>query len=114
MPRCKHYSYNQRLMIPIDLRSQLQPGTFEFALNRIVDELDLSICDLRLRNDDTAAPAYDPTIVLKIVLCAYWRAIGSSRQISRACRENVVFMALAADRHPHFHHHRGLGRLDEG
>lgn len=102
MARFKPYSYRQKLMIPIDLSEQLQPGTFEFALNRIIDDLDLSAFAHRFQNDETGAPAYDPAILLKIVLFAYSRGITSSRQIARACRENVVFMALAADSHPHF------------
>jgi transposase len=89
-------------MIPIDFRSQLQPGTFEFALNHLVDEMDLSIFDDRFSNDETGAPAYDPAVLLKIVLFAYSRGITSSREIERACCENVVFMALSADSHPHF------------
>lgn len=102
MPRFKPYSYDQSKMIPIDFRSQLQPGTFEFALNHLVDEMDLSVFDDRFRNDETGAPAYDPAVMLKIVLFAYSRGITSSREIERACRENVVFMALSADSHPHF------------
>ena len=43
MPRFKPYSYEQMLMIPVDLKSQLHPGTFEFALNEIVNQMDLSI-----------------------------------------------------------------------
>jgi transposase len=102
MPRFKPYSYEQMLMIPVDLKSQLQPGTFEFALNEIVDEMDLSIFDGRFHNEDTGAPAYDPAVMLKIVLFAYSRGMYTSREIERACRENVVFMALSADSHPHF------------
>jgi len=102
MPRFKPYSYEQMLMIPVDLKSQLQSGTFEFALNQIVDEMDLSIFDGRFKNDEVGAPAYDPRVMLKIVLFAYSRGIVSSREIERACRENVVFMALSADSHPHF------------
>jgi len=102
MPHFKPYSYEQTLLIPVDLKNQLQPGTFEFALNEIVDEMDLSVFDGRFRNDETGAPAYDPAILLKIVLFAYSRGIISSREIERACRENVVFMALSADSRPHF------------
>ncbi len=102
MPRFKPYSYEQMLMIPVDLKNQLHAGTFEFALSEIVNEMDLSIFDGRFRNDDTGAPAYDPAILLKVVLFAYSRGITSSREIERACRENVVFMALSADSHPHF------------
>ena len=86
MPRFKPYSYEQLLMIPVDLKNQLHPGTFEFALNEIVDEMDLSIFDGRFSNDETGAPAYDPAILLKIVLFAYSRGITTSREIERACR----------------------------
>src|SRR5512136_1982593 len=91
MPRFKPYSYEQTRLIPVDLKNQLQPGTFEFALNQIVDELDLSVFDHRFHNDETGAPAYDPAILLKIVLFAYSRGLTSSREMERACRENVVF-----------------------
>ena len=102
MPRFKPYSYQQTKLIPIDFTRQLQPGTFEFALNHIVDQMDLSIFHHRFHNDDTGATAYDPAVLLKIVLFAYSRGITSSRDIERACRENVVFMALSADTKPHF------------
>lgn len=43
-----------------------------------------------------------PAILLKIVLYAYSRGITSSREIERCCVENIIFMALSADTHPHF------------
>jgi transposase len=102
MPRFRPYSYNQTKLIPVDFTRQLQQGTFEFALNHIVDQMDLSVFHHRFQNEDTGAPAYDPAVLLKIVLFAYSRGITSSREIERACRENVVFMALSADTKPHF------------
>jgi transposase len=53
-------------------------------------------------NDLTGAPAYDPAILLKVVLLAYSRGIVSSREIAKACEENIIFMALSADQQPHF------------
>ena len=103
MAKYKPYSYKQGKFIPVDFESQILPGTFEHTLHHLIDnELDLSIFDERFRNDETGAPAYDPRIVLKIVLFAYSRGIVSSRKIARSCRENVVFMALSADTRPHF------------
>lgn len=102
MAKFKPYSYAQTKLIPIHYASQIQSGTFEFAINHIVDQMDLSIFESRFKNDDDGAPAYDPAILLKIVLFAYSRSIISSRQIARACLENVIFMALSADTHPHF------------
>jgi transposase len=102
MPRFKSYSYEQTRWISVDFKNQLQPGTFEFAVNEILDEMDLSFFNDRFHNDETGAPAYDPAILLKVVLFAYSRGITSSREIERACRENVVFIALSADSRPHF------------
>ena len=103
MARYKDYSYEQAKLIPLSFHHQIQPGTFEYALSHIVDnEIDLSIFESRYMNDETGAPAFDPAILLKIVLYAYSRGIMHSRQIARACEENVIFMALSADTRPHF------------
>lgn len=89
--------------LPIVLESQLIPGSFEHALDILVDtEIDLSRLAKRFCNDETGAPAYDPAVMLKIVLLAYSRGVISSRQIERLCRENVLFMAISGDSAPQF------------
>jgi transposase len=103
MARYKPYDYRQTKMLPVRFDEQILPGTFEYTLNRLIDEsIDLSVFEARYRNDDGGAPAYDPAILLKIILLAYSRGITSSRQIERLCRENVLFMAISADSQPHF------------
>ncbi len=103
MARYKEYDYTQGKFIPIHFDKQIIPGTFEHTLHYLIDnEIDLSIFDLRYQNDETGAPAYDPAILLKIILYAYSRGITSSRKIARCCEENIVFMALSADTRPHF------------
>jgi transposase len=89
--------------IAVDLTSQLLPGTFEHALNHLLDhEIDLSGLDTRYANDVTGAPAYPPAVLLKLILFAYSRGIVSSRAIERACREHITFIALSGDSAPHF------------
>jgi len=89
--------------LPIVLDAQLVTGSFEYALDYLIDhEIDLSELDRRYRNDDTGAPAYDPAVMLKIVLLAYSRGVVSSRSIERLCRENVLFMAISGDSAPQF------------
>jgi len=101
--RYKPYSYSQGKFIPIHFEQQILPGTFEYSLNHLVDhELDLSIFDERYRNEETGATAYDPKILLKIILFAYSKGITSSRRIAQACEENIIFMALSCDTQPHF------------
>ncbi|WP_229416901.1 transposase [Massilia eburnea] len=89
--------------LPIVLDARLLPGSFEFALDYLIDhELDLSALGERYRNDANGAPAYDPAVMLKIILLAYSRGMVSSRAIERACRENVLFMAISGDSAPQF------------
>jgi transposase len=103
MARYKEYDYSQGKFIPIHFDRQILPGTFEYSLHYLIDnEIDLSIFDARYRNDETGAPAYDPAILLKIILYAYSRGITYSRKIAQCCRENVIFMALSANTEPHF------------
>jgi len=102
MARYKYIDTNPRFLA-VDLARQLLPGTFEHALNHLLDHaVDLSSFDARFRNDETGATAYPPAMLLKVVLFAYSQGIVSSRGIERACREHVTFIALCGDTRPHF------------
>ena len=102
MARYKYIDTNPRFL-PVDLARQLLPGTFEHALNHLLDHaIDLSSFDGRFRNDETGATAYPPAMLLKVVLFAYSQGIVSSRGIERVCREHVTFIALCGDTSPHF------------
>lgn len=103
MAKYRHYDYSQGKFIAVSFDKQILPGTFEHTLHYLIDnEIDLSAFDLRYKNDSTGAPAYDPRVLLKIVLYAYSKGITSSRKIADCCTDNVVFMALSADTRPHF------------
>ena len=103
MPRFIDYDYNQTVLLPIAFENQILPGTFEHTIHYLVDNvLDLSIFDSKFKNAETGRPAYDPAILLKVVLLAYSRGITQSRKIEALCRENVIFMAISADSRPHF------------
>jgi transposase len=103
MARYKDRSRTQGMMMPIHLEDQLVPGTFEYTVDYLVDnEIDLSVFESRYANDEVGAPAYDPAVLLKVVVCGYARGMTSSRGIARACEENIIFMALSADSRPHF------------
>jgi transposase len=101
MAKFKPYDYRQRVLLPVSLEDQLMPGTLEFAIHTLVEKrLDMSIFDGKYRNDVTGRAAYDPKVLLKVVLLGYSRGLISSRKIERACRENVVFIALACGQQP--------------
>jgi transposase/IS5 family transposase len=101
MAKYKKYDYKQMIMLPISLEDQLSPGTLEFAIHTLVEtRMDLSLFDEKYKNDETGRSAYDPKILLKIVLFAYSRGLTGSRRIEQACRENVIFMALSCGERP--------------
>jgi transposase len=101
MAKFKSYDYRQRVLLPVSLEDQLMSGTLEFAIHTLVEKrLDMSIFAGKYCNDETGRAAYDPKILLKVVLLAYSRGLISSRKIEQACRENVVFMALTCGQQP--------------
>ena len=103
MPRFKEYNQGQTVMLPVSFDRQILSGTFEHTLNWLVDNrLNLSIFHHKYRNEQTGRPAYDPALLLKIVLLAYSRGETSSRKIEALCRENVLFMAISVDSRPHY------------
>ena len=90
-------------LLPVDFERQIISGSFEYALCHLVDhELDLSAFHVRYKNDVDGASAFDPAVLIKIILLAYSRGIISSRKIEAACRENVLFIAVSGDSQPHF------------
>jgi transposase len=90
-------------MIVVNFKDQLQPGTFEHAVHHLIDnKLDLSIFYPRYQNDNGGRPAYDPALLLKIILFAYSKGITSSREIQWCCETNILFKALSCDTVPHF------------
>ena len=101
MAKYKRYDYSQSMLIPVFFEEQLMPGSLEFSIHTLVEtRMDMRIFDGNYANDQTGRRAYDPKILLKVVLFAYSRGLISSRKIERACRENVIFMALSGNQRP--------------
>ena len=103
MPNFKKYNYDQTAMVVVNFEEQLQPNTFEFTLHQLIDNhIDLSAFYENYKNDAGGRSAYDPAILLKVVLFAYSKGITSSREIQWQCEHNIIFKALSCDSVPHF------------
>ena len=97
MARYKPQDHNS-LLLPVVLSEQIIPGSFAFALNYLVDhELDLNALDAQFKNDEVGASAYNPRVMLKIVLLAYSQGLICSRVIEQTCQRNVQFIAVSGD-----------------
>jgi transposase len=115
MPRFKSYSYEQRVFIPVSLEEQLLEGTLEHGIHHLIEERVEEEWFLELyHNDLTGRRAYPPKLLLKVILFGYSRGLSSSRELERACKENVIFMALSCQEHPdHSTFAEFIGRLGE-
>jgi len=102
MPRFKATEYGLQFLA-VDLSQQLPPGSFEYTLHHLIEhDIDLSEIEARYKNEEQGAWAYDPRVLLKIVLLSYARGIISSRGMEAACCRDVQFMAISGNSAPHF------------
>jgi len=91
----------QSMMIAVSLEEQLKPGTLEYAIHYLIEErIDTSYFDERFCNDETGRTAYNPKLLLKIVLFGYSRGVMTSRSLERACVKDATFIALSCGQTP--------------
>ena len=64
-------------------------------VSAVVERMDIEKIERSYSQD--GRNEYPPRILLKVMIYAYMRMIYSSREIERACRENVCFMYLLGD-----------------
>lgn len=103
MPNFKPYNYNQKAMIVVDFDEQLQLDEFALTLHHLIENrIKLHAFYDKYNNDEGGRPAYDPAILLKIILYAYYKGVNSSREIQWQCEHNIIFKALSCDTVPHF------------
>ena len=100
MARFKYTDDSQMQFVAVNLKAQIQQGTFEWTVSHIIDRADLSLFEGKYANDAKGDAAYPPKALLKVILFCYSRGIITSRKIERACKENIIVKALAEDSEP--------------
>ena len=86
MPKFKPYNHKQTTLLSINFEDSLQVGTFEHTLHHLLSgRLDLRSFYDQYKNDDTGRTAYDPALLLRIILFAYSKGKTSSREIEWNC-----------------------------
>jgi len=78
----------------------LPEGHLAWFVIDAVEEMDLAAFYRAYRDDGRSRPAYDPAMMVGLLLYAYARAMRSSRAIERACEEDVAFRVIAAQQQP--------------
>ena len=104
------YEPDQALLFPPSLRDWLPDGHLAHFISDTVDQLDLRAFYARYeeREDGRGQLAYEPRLMLKVLIYAYVVGLFSSRKIARAVVELVPLRYLAAGNAPS---HRTLARF---
>ena len=88
---------DQVFLLPPDVRDWLPADHLAWFVFDVVDQLELGAFLAAYRADGHGHPAYDPRILLGVLLYAYCTGIRSSRQIERRCTEDIAFRVLAGN-----------------
>jgi len=92
---------NQAYLMPPSLQDWLPEGHLARFVADVVETLDLSAIYAPYEEGDSRGlAAYDPRMMVRLLIYGYSRGVASSRRIERATYENVAFRYLAADQHP--------------
>ena len=86
--------------MPPSLREWLPEGHLAWCVLDAVAVMDLSAFYARYRADGWGRPAYEPAMMVALILYAYAKGERSSRGIERECLEDVAYRVICANTAP--------------
>jgi transposase len=90
----------QAFLMPPDVRDWLPDGHLAWFVLDAIGAMDLAAFYAAYRVDGRCRPAYEPSMMVALLLYAYSRGVRSARAIERACEENVAYRVIAAQAKP--------------
>jgi transposase len=109
----------QAFLMPPSLRDWLPADHLAWFVIETVEQLDLDVFYADYRADGHGRAAYDPSMMVSLVLFAYCAGERSSRGIERHCRQDIAYRVITGNRVPDHatvarfivRHERRLGEL---
>lgn len=102
----KPYEQNQPMLLPPSVEELIPEHHIVRVVNRMIGELDQRILEKQYKGGGTSA--YDPGMLLKVIVYAYTQRVFSSRRIAKELRENINYMWLSGMNRPD---HRTINRF---
>ena len=90
----------QAFLMPPSLRDWVAEDHLVWTILGAVEAMDLAAFYGAYRADGHGRPAYEPSMMVALLLYAYARGNRSSRGIERECVEDVAYRVIAANRVP--------------
>ena len=94
------YEPDQALLFPPSVRDWLPEEHLAFFISDTIDALDVSAFDERYGDAGPGNQAFDPRMMLKVLVYAYATGTFSSRKIAAKLHEDVAYRVLGSDNFP--------------
>lgn len=91
---------DQLFLMPPSVRDWLPPEHLVWLVLDLVGQLDTSGLHARHPNEGAGRPAYDPDMLLVLLIYAYAHGYRSSRVIERLCEVDVAFRVITGNTRP--------------
>jgi transposase len=91
---------DQPFLLPPDMRDWLPEDDLVWLVLEAVEQIDLAAFTGAYRGDGQGRPAYDPALMVALLLFAYCHGVRSSREIERRCVRDVAFRVIAGGHRP--------------
>lgn len=91
---------DQIYLMPLSLRKWLPEEDLAWFIVDAVDQMDLMGMYLKYRSDGKGQAAYEPSMMVALLLYAYSVGARSSRQIERLCERDIAFKVITANQVP--------------
>ena len=101
MPACRRtsskVSREQGFLLPPDVREWLPADHLAWFVIEAVAEMDLAAFYSAYRADGHGRAAYEPSLMVALVLYAFATGVRSSRAIERHCRQDVAYRVITGN-----------------
>jgi len=102
----KPYEQNQAMLLPPSVEELIPEAHIVRIVNGMIGAIDKKILEKQYKGGGTSA--YDPGMLLKVIVYAYTQRVFSSRRIAKEIRENINYMWLSGMNRPD---HRTINRF---
>ena len=92
----------QMYLMPVSMQDWLPEGHLAWFMLDAVEAIDLTKFYLKYRSDGWGRAAYDPQMMVSLLLYAYCLGVRSSRQIEGACEVDVAFRVITGNLKPDY------------
>lgn len=94
------FNRDQLYLLPPSMRDWIREDDLVWLVLDAVGELDLTEFLLKYRSDGRGASAFDPSMMVALLLYAYAMGVRSSRKIERLCERDAAFRIVSGDQRP--------------